>query len=145
MSNGERARKLLASAREYLGFMETALANRSWNVAVREAAEVSELCLKGVLNYLLVDHPRVHDVGALFVQTLTERGIDLSDREAAEVRDASSRLAQRRAPTFYFEIDEDAKSAASAAENARRIHAFFRRIMAGIGQKDPGPRMPEPS
>ncbi len=138
MTNGERARKLLDSAREYLGFMETALTNESWNVAVREAAEVIELCLKGVLSYLLVDHPRMHDVGALFVRTLAGRGIELSDREAAEVREASAQLAKRRAPAFYFETDETAESAAGAAANARRVHDVCLRIMAGIGGDAPG-------
>lgn len=136
MSNGERARKLLDSAREYLGFMETALASGSWNVAVREAAEVVELCLKGVLSYLLVDHPRVHDVSALFVRTLASRGIELSEREVGEVRDASSRLARKRAPAFYFDIDEDESSAMEAVANARRVHALCLRIMAGGGVQD---------
>lgn len=145
MTNGERARKLMDSAREYRGFMETALSHGSWNVAVREAFEVVELSLKGVLNFLLVDHPRVHDVSAFFVRALTARGIALDEREAAEVRRASANLAKQRAPAFYFETDETAESARDPAANARRVHDLCLRIIADSGGEGPGPRITDPS
>lgn len=133
MSNGEKARQLLTSAGRYLEVMEKALASAWWNMAVREAAEVVELCLKGALSYLLVDYPKVHDVGAFFVRTLAGRGIALSGREAAEVQQASASLARRRAPAFYFETDETGENAREAAENARRIHNLCLRIIADTG------------
>lgn len=133
LSNGEKARRLLTSAERYLEVMENALANGWWNMAVREAAEVVELCLKGVLSYLLVDYPKVHDVGAFFVGTLTARGIALSEQEAAEVRRASANLARSRAPAFHFETDETAENAAKAAQNAHFVHDLCLRVMADAG------------
>lgn len=137
MTNGEKARKLMGSAVEYREFMETALARESWNVAVREAFEVIELSLKAVLNHLLVDHPRMHDVGGIFVGALAARGIQLEEREAAEVRQASTNLASKRAPAFYFETDETEADVRKAAENARRIHDLCVRVMADIGGAAP--------
>lgn len=137
MSNGEKARQLLTSADRYLEVMEKAVANGWWNMAVREAAEVVELCLKGVLSYLLVDYPKVHDVGAFFVSTLTARGIAISEPEAAEVRRASASLARSRAPAFYFETDETAENAREATENARFVHDLCLRVMADAGGRTP--------
>lgn len=133
MSNGEKARNLLASAHEYRDFMETALGRESWNVAVREAQEVIELSLKGVLNFLLVEYPRAHDVGERFLRTLAERRIEVSEAEAGTVRDASAELAKKRAAVFYFDLDENAESAAEAAASARRVHDLCLRILAGLG------------
>lgn len=138
MSNGERARKLLGSAREYREFMETALGRGSWNVAVREAFEVIELCLKAVLNYLLVDYPRAHDVSELFINALAVRGIELEEQEANDVRRASANLAKTRAPASCFDTDEDEGSAAEAAANARRVHDLCLRIIADIGGDEAG-------
>ena len=137
MTNGEKARKLMGSAVEYREFMETALGNGSWNVAVREAAEVVELCRKGVLSYLLVDTPKVHDVGAFFVSTLAARGIALSEQEAAAVRSASADLGKQRAPAFYFETDETAENAREASENARFVHDLCLRVMTDAGGGTP--------
>ena len=138
MTNGEKAGKLLGSAGDYLRFMETALADGSWNVVVREAAEAVELNLKGILSYLLVDYPRVHDVGRFFVGTVTARGIGLREQEAVEVRAASSWLGRKGAPAFYFDFDETAVSAAEAAAHARRVHELCLRIMADVGGEESG-------
>ena len=118
--------------------METALAHGSWNVAVREAQEVVEPSLKAVLNYLLVEYPRAHDVGALFVRTLAERRIEVSDADAAAVRDASAQLARKRAPVFYFDTDEDASSATSAVATARSVHDLSLRILTELGWREEG-------
>ena len=55
--------------------------------------------------------------------------------EAADVRAVSSRLAEKRAPAFYFEYDEDADVARSAAEDARRIHRLCTRLAAAIEER----------
>ena len=89
MSNGEKARKLLAESRYYRGLMEAALAEERWNSAVRHAQEAVELGLKGVLSYLLVDYPKVHDTGGFFIRTLAARGIAVSEQEAADMRTVS--------------------------------------------------------
>lgn len=145
MSNGEKARKLLAESRYYRGLMEAALAEERWNSAVRHAQEAVELGLKGVLSYLLVDYPKVHDTGGFFIRTLAARGIAVSEQEAADVRTVSADLVKKRAPAFYFDSDEDESSATEAVANARQVHDLCLRIMADISGEEPGPRMPGPS
>ena len=49
MDNGERGRRLMAMAGEYLQDMDAATGCKSWNAVVRRAQEVVELALKGVL------------------------------------------------------------------------------------------------
>ena len=132
MSNGERGRRLLAAAGEHLTEMEGALSRSSWNIAVRRAQEVVELARKGVLTYLCIDYPKVHDAGGLFVATLAARQMSLSEVEAADVRAVSSRLAEQRAPAFYFEHDEEPAPARKAATDARRIHRLCTRIAGDI-------------
>ena len=47
--------------------------------------------------------------------------MSLSEAEAADVHAVSARLAERRAPAFYFEYDEEPAGARRAAADARRI------------------------
>ena len=132
MDNGERGRKLMAMATEYLQDMETSYGRQSWNAVVRRAQEVVELALKGVLSYLGVEFPKVHDPAAVFIATLAARGMALGAAEAADVTAVSARLARKRAPAFYLEHTEDAAAAEEAAADARRIHRLCTRLVAGI-------------
>ena len=90
MDNGERGRKLMAMATEYLQDMEASYARKSWNAVVRRAQEVLELSLKGVLSYLGVDFPKVHDPAAV-----SARGMALGEEEEADVTAVSARLARQ--------------------------------------------------
>ena len=141
MDNGERGRKLTALAAEYLQDMETSYGRRSWNAVVRRAQEVVELSLKGVLSYLGVDFPKVHDPATVFIATISARGMALGAAEAADVSAVSARLARKRAPAFYFEQTEDAAAAEEAAADARRIHRLCTRLVAGI---EAAPSEPDP-
>ena len=46
--------------------VQSAWEEQDFNLAVRRAQEVVELCLKGALRMLGLDYPRVHDVGPVF-------------------------------------------------------------------------------
>ncbi len=126
----------MAAALEYLGEMDAAIARGSWNIAVRHAQEVVELVMKAVLGYLCIDYPKVHDTADVFIAALGRRQMGLSDDEAADVRAVSSRLAEKRAPAFYFEYDEDADVACAAAEDARRIHRRCMRLVNTIAERE---------
>lgn len=133
MSNHERGRKIMAAALEYLGETDAAIARNSWNIAVRHAQEVVELAMKAVLGYLCVDYPKVHDTADAFIAALARRQMALTDDEAADVRAVSSRLAEKRAPAFYFEYDEEAGAARAAAGDARRIYELCARLISAMG------------
>ena len=104
MDNGERGRRLMAMAAEYLQDMDAATGRESWNVVVRRAQEVVKLALKGVLSYLGVDFPKVHDPAAVFIATLPARGMALSAAEAEHVTNVSAALARKRAPSGTIEL-----------------------------------------
>ena len=145
MDNGERGRRLMAMAAEYLQDMDAATRRESWNVVVRRAQEVVELALKGVLSYLGVDFPKVHDPAAVFIATLPARGMALSAAEAEHITSVSAALARKRAPAFYFEQIEDESTAAEAAADARRIYRICTRLVDAIESELPEPdqRAPE--
>lgn len=142
MDNGERGRRLMAMASEYLQDMEASYARKSWNAVVRRAQEVVELSLKGVLSYLGVDFPKVHDPAAVFVATVSARGMALGEEEAADVTAVSARLARKRAPAFYFEHTENASAADEAVADARRIHGLCTRLVATIPAASSEPNGP---
>ena len=126
---------MLAAAQEYLEEMRAAVARDSWNVAVRHAQEVVELAVKGVLCYLCIDYPKVHDAADLLVAALTARQMRLGEEEAADLRAVSLRLAEQRAPAFYFEYDEERSTAEIAARDARRIHQLCLRIVSDLERR----------
>lgn len=123
----------MAAAREYRGELDAAIDRNSWNIAVRHAQEVVELAMKAVLGYLCVDYPKVHDTADLFIASLARRQMALTADQAADVRAVSSRLAEKRAPAFYFEYDEEAGAARAAARDARRIYDLCARLIAAMG------------
>ena len=135
MDNGERGRRLMAMAAEYLQDMDAATGRKSWNAVVRRAQEVVELALKGVLSYLGVDVPKVHDPAAVFIATLSARGMALSATEAEDVTNVSATLARKRAPAFYVEQIEDESTAGGGggrcASHPPDLHAACRRHRVG--------------
>ena len=48
------------------------------------------------------------------------------------MRAVSSGLAEKRAPAFYFEYDEEADVARAAAEDARRVHRLCTHLVTTI-------------
>ena len=80
------------------------LAEEAYSDVVREAQEIVELALKGMLRQVGVEAPRWHDVGSI----LREHRGRLPDAVAAEV-DAlaaiSAELRKDRELSFYGDID----------------------------------------
>ena len=142
MDNGERGRRLMVMAAEYLQDMDAATDRKSWNAVVRRAQEVVELALKGVLSYLGVDFPKVHDPAAVFIATLSARGMALSVAEAEDVTNVSATLARKRSPASCFEQIEDEST--EAAADAHRIHRVCIRLVAAIESELPEPNQRSP-
>ena len=77
----------------------------------------------------------MHDAADLLVAALTARQMSLSEEEAADLRAVSSRLAEQRAPAFYFEYDEERGTAEIAVRDARRIHQLCLRIVRDLERR----------
>lgn len=104
MTNDSLARDYLVRSRTKLKVLDLLMAEAAWPDVVREAQEIVELCLKGMLRQAGIDPPRWHDVG----QTLQ----DNRDRFPAPVAANLDRLAEisawlrkEREFAFYGDVD----------------------------------------
>ncbi len=85
---------------------------------VREAQELVELALKGMLRAVGIEPPKFHDVGGLLVEHRAKFVPAVAERldRAAEV---SKRLRRERELAFYGDIDFVPTEEYSAADAAR--------------------------
>lgn len=106
------AQNCLTEAKRYF-------AEGDWNFAIRRAQECVELALKSLLKAGGWEVPKLHDVGAIVVERLRSVNIQVEAETAERIINASERLAQQRAPAFYWEVaftHDDAKLAVGDAE-----------------------------
>ncbi len=98
----------------------------AYSDVVREAQEIVELCLKGMLRYVGIEPPKVHDVGGLLIEHSDMLGM-FSKEEIERLALISKRLRKERELSFYGDIDfipteeystDDAKEAMEGAEAA---------------------------
>lgn len=61
------AKAYLEKAQKRLKILPVLLAEEAYSDVVREAQEIVELSLKGVLRYLGVEPPKWHDVGSILL------------------------------------------------------------------------------
>jgi len=104
MNNLTLAQSYLLKARSRLKILDVLYQECAFSDVVREAQEVVELALKGMLRQVGVEPPKVHDVGDLIVEY---RGL-FSDEVAAQaerLREISRWLRKEREFAFYGEVD----------------------------------------
>lgn len=126
MTNTSLAESYLTKARHRLKVLDVLMADEAFSDVVREAQEVVELALKGMLRQVGVEPPKWHDVG----QLLQEHTVRLPEGVRPEVPllvTASAWLRKEREFSFYGDIDfipterysrDDAERAISAARHA---------------------------
>lgn len=133
MTNESLARSYLTKATDRMKVLDLLLRERAYSDVVREAQELVELALKGMLRSVGIEPPKLHDVGGLLVEH-SER---FSEEIQGHIRDLariSKRLRKERELAFYGDLDfiptneyseEDAQRARSDAElvlgAARRV------------------------
>ena len=129
MTNLTLAQSYLVKATKRLKILPVLLAEDAFSDVVREAQEIVELALKGMLRYVGVEPPKWHDVGGPL--------LEFSDRFSREIQEHLPRLAdishwlrKEREFSFYGDVDfvptqeysrEDALRAISDAEFVVRI------------------------
>lgn len=126
MTNTSLAQSYLIKARYRLKVLDVLMADEAFSDVVREAQEVVELSLKGMLREVGIEPPKWHDVGQLLedhrgrlpVQVLPDLPLLVG---------ASAWLRKEREFSFYGDIDfilterysrDDAERAVSAAQSA---------------------------
>ena len=133
MTNGSLAQSYLVKSRHRLRILDVLFEVEDYSDVIREAQELVELALKGMLRQVGVEPPKWHDVG----KALIEYGGRFSEavrQDIPRLADISSWLRKEREFSFYGDIDfipteeysredavramEDARFAVEVAEKA---------------------------
>lgn len=132
MTNDERADRLLAEALSIADEMRAAVTRHLSNLALRRAQEVVELTIKGLLNEMGVEYPRIHDPAPLFVESLQSRRIDVDSTFLEHLASMSAHLARVRRPAFYQEIAVAEAEALEAVGAADDVLGFGQDLLARL-------------
>jgi hypothetical protein len=104
LTNQGLARSYLLKAQKRLKALAVLRDEQAHSDVVREAQELVELALKGMLRAVGIEPPKFHDVGGLLIEHDTKFSTDVRERlrRAAEI---SKRLRRERELAFYGDID----------------------------------------
>lgn len=124
MTTDELARDYFRRARVRRRVLDLLFAAGEHADVVREAQELIELAMKGMLRWAGIDPPRWHDVGAVLFEHRDRLPLALTSMLDDLVK-VSARLRKEREMAFYGEIDlvpgksydvDDARAALAAAD-----------------------------
>jgi HEPN domain-containing protein len=104
VTNVSLAQSYLVKARVRLRILDVLLEASAYSDVVREAQEIVELALKGMLRQAGLEPPHWHDVGGL-VRENAERFAGVSAEEIDRLARGSAWLRKEREFAFYGDID----------------------------------------
>ncbi len=104
MNNRLLAQSYLVKARKRLKILDVLLDEDAWSDVLREAQEIVELALKGMLRQVGIEPPKWHDVGSLILE-YRERFPNTVQGQAERLAEISSYLRKEREVSFYGEVD----------------------------------------
>jgi HEPN domain-containing protein len=104
VTNQTLAQAYLRKANDRLDILDLLHGKKAYSDVVREAQEIVELALKGMLRAVGVEPPKYHDVGGLLLEH-SGRFTDLIRRDLARAANISKRLRKERELAFYGDID----------------------------------------
>jgi hypothetical protein len=136
MTSAELARSYLRKATDRLEVLDLLLGKEAYSDVIREAQEIVELALKGMLRAVGVEPPKWHDVGPI-LQEQRERLPGSVRGDVGELARISAWLRAEREASFYGEDDlipteaYDRDDAERAIADARHTVAAARRVIEG--------------
>jgi len=98
------AESYLKKALDRLDVLDLLFNKGAFSDVIREAQEIVELSLKGMLRFVGVEPPKIHDVGSLLLEHADKYPKDVSVR-LKELADISKALRRERELAFYGDID----------------------------------------
>jgi HEPN domain-containing protein len=119
MTNISLAESYILKAKKRRMVLELLLREDDYSDVIREAQELVELCIKGMLRFAGIEPPKCHDVGHLLLEH-KEKFQDIVDEDTLRIAAISRELRKERELAFYGDIDfipseeyteEDAKKA----------------------------------
>lgn len=120
MTNVELARSYLFKAVKRLRVLTVLMEEESYSDVVREAQEIVELALKGILRHLGVEPPRLHDVGGLVLEYRDRLPAGVAAK-AEELARISKWLRKEREFAFYGDVDFIPTQEYSRADGERAV------------------------
>lgn len=126
MNNQQLYKDYLLRAEGRLKALETLFNEGLWADVVRESQEIVELALKGLLRYLQIEVPRIHDVSAVLEENTDKLPASIK-KSLPELVDISQDLRRDRELAFYGSEDVTPhefykkKHATAAKEKANKV------------------------
>jgi HEPN domain-containing protein len=135
VTNESLAQSYLRKASDRLDVLELLLQKEAYSDVVREAQELVELALKGMLRAIGIEPPKLHDVGGLLLEH-RERFPEDIRIHLTDLAAISKQLRKERELAFYGDLDfipteeyskEDARK---ALRDAQRVLQAARRVIS---------------
>ncbi len=104
MNNATLAQSYLVKAQKRLKILDVLLDESAYSDVMREAQEIVELALKGMLRQTGIEPPKWHDVSSLILE-YRGRFPEAVGKSAERLADISSYLRKEREISFYGDLD----------------------------------------
>ena len=104
MTNKTLAKSYLIKAQKRLKILKVLLEEEAYSDVIREAQEIVELAVKGMLRQIGIDPPKQHDVSPLLVEHKNKLPVDVIP-DIPEIMRISKWLRKEREFAFYGDID----------------------------------------
>jgi HEPN domain-containing protein len=137
LKNITLAQSYLEKARKRLRILDVLMEEGAYSDVVREAQEIVELALKGVLRQIGIEPPKQHDVGGLLLE-YQDRLPEGVGKEAERMAAVSKWLRKEREFAFYGDIDfiptleYSAEDGERARRDARFVVEMAERVIPGV-------------
>jgi HEPN domain-containing protein len=104
MNTKSLAESYFKKAVDRLDILDLLFEKGAFSDVIRESQEIVELSLKGMLRYIGVEPPKIHDVGGLLLEHKEKFPEDIAKR-LKSLAGISKRLRKERELAFYGDID----------------------------------------
>lgn len=104
MNTKNLAESYLKKASDRLDILDLLFKKEAYSDVIRESQEVVELSLKGMLRFIGVEPPKIHDVGGLLLEHRDKFPPDIA-KHFEKMAAISKRLRKERELAFYGDID----------------------------------------
>lgn len=135
MTNKTLAQSYLRKATDRIDVLDLLFKKSAFSDVVREAQEIVELSLKGMLRFVGIEPPKFHDVGGLLLEHKNKFLPDIS-RNLEKLAVISKKLRKERELAFYGDIDfipteeYTDEDASQAIEDARFVVNTAKRLIS---------------
>jgi len=142
MTNVSLAQSLIKKATDRMDILRLLMKKGAYSDVVREAQEIVELALKGMLRSVGIEPPKYHDVGSLLLEHKNKYSKDII-LHLEKIADISKRLRKERELAFYGDIDfipteeYKRKDGQEALKNAKFVVSIAQKWTKAYAKKTP--------